>query len=229
MFGVELQSSDIIATSYAGLTVATLATAALTLLGLSWIAERWRVAVALAGVALLASAFMYYGATQVWLATQKVSVASRYVAWFTVQPLQVAAVYFYVYTLKPVPAGIFWRMVAAAILMVLSRYFGEAGIFTPTLGVLLSIAFWLYILGEMYFGSMSEVVIGSSRPIRLGYFWIRLILTLGWVIYPILYFADLVVGAGQSHGIVVLYSLADLINLITVSLIVLAVASQERY
>jgi sensory rhodopsin len=229
MFGVELQPSDLVATSYAGLTVATIAAAALTFLGLSWVAERWRLAVALAGVALLASAFAYYSATNVWLATQKVSAASRYVAWFTVQPLQVAAVYFYVYTLKVVPAGVFWRMVAAAILMVLSRYFGEAGIFNPTLGVLLSIAFWLYILGEMYFGSMSEVVIGGSRSIRLGYFWIRLILTIGWVIYPILYFADLVVGTGQSHAIAVLYSLADLINLISVSLIVLAVASQERY
>jgi sensory rhodopsin len=229
MFAVELQPSDLVATSYAGLTVATIAAAALTFLGLSWVAERWRLAVALAGVALLASAFAYYSATNVWLATQKVSAASRYVAWFTVQPLQVAAVYFYVYTLKPVPAGVFWRMVAAAILMVLSRYFGEAGIFNPTLGVLLSIAFWLYILGEMYFGSMSEVVIGGSRSIRLGYFWIRLILTIGWVIYPILYFADLVVGTGQSHAIAVLYSLADLINLISVSLIVLAVASQERY
>jgi sensory rhodopsin len=229
MFGVELQSNDLVATSYAGLTVATIATAALTLFGLSWIAERWRISVALAGVALLTSALAYYGATHVWLATQKISMASRYVAWFTVQPLQIATVYFYVYTLKPVPTGVFWRMVAAAILMVLSRYLGEAGIFNPTLGLLLSIAFWLYILGEMYFGSMSEVVVGGSRSIRLGYFWIRLILTIGWVIYPILYFADLVVGAGQSHGIAVLYSLSDLINLITVSLIVLAVASQERY
>jgi hypothetical protein len=229
MFGVELQSSDIVATSYAALTIATFATAALTMLGLSWIAERWRAAVGLAGIALLASGFAYLEATQVWMAAHKASVATRYVAWFTVQPLQVAAVYFYVTTLKPVPTGIFWRIAAAAILMVLSRYFGEAGVFNPTLGVLLSIAFWLYILGEMYFGSMSEAVIGSSRAIRLGYFWMRLILTLGWVIYPILYFADLVLGAGQSNAIVVLYSLADLINLITVSLIVLAVASQERY
>ena len=95
--------------------------------------------------------------------------------------------------------------------------------------VLLSIGFWLYILGEMYFGAMPEAIRKGSRAVRLGYFWIRLILTIGWAIYPILHFVDVVIGAGQAPGVVALYTLFDLINLITPSLIVLAVAGQERY
>jgi bacteriorhodopsin len=96
-------------------------------------------------------------------------------------------------------------------------------------GVLLSVAFWLYILGEMYFGAMSDAVRKSSRPIRIGYFWIRLVLTIGWAIYPILHFVDVVIGTGQARSVVVLYTLADLVNLLTVSLIVLAVAGEERF
>ena len=69
----------------------------------------------------------------------------------------------------------------------------------------------------------------GARPVRLGYFWIRLIFTIGWAIYPILHFVDVVIGSGQASGVVALYTLFDLINLITPSLIVLAVASQERY
>ena len=110
--------------------------------------------------------------------------------------------------------------------MVLCRYFGDARIFNPTLGVLLSMAFWLYILGEMYFGAMSDAVRKSSRPIRLGYFWMRLILTIGWAIYPLLHFVDVVIGAGHARGIVVLYTLGSTSSTLDDRL---AVAGAERF
>ena len=229
MFGILFHSSDIVSTSFGVAMIATFATAALTLLGLSWVSERWRIPLAVSGVATLASTFSYVDAGQIWLSTQTMTAAYRYIGWFTVQPLQVAAVFFLARIAGTVPVGVFWRTVVAAVLMVLSRYLGDAGLFNPTLGVLLSMAFWLYILGEFYFGAMSAAVLKASGPMRLGYFWIRLILTIGWAIYPILFFVEDVIGAGQSHGVIVLYTVADLLNLITVSLIVLTVASTERY
>jgi sensory rhodopsin len=229
MFGIPFQSGELVSTVLAVAVVAMFSTAALTLLGLSWVAERWRLTVALSGVALLASGLVYYGAADVWLSAHQLSAAPRFAAWFVVQPLQVASVFFFARNAGAVPAGVFWRTVAAAILMVLSRYLGDARIFNPTLGVLLSIAFWLYILGEMYFGVMAEAVSKASRPLRLGYFWIRLIMTIGWVIYPILEFVDVVIGTGHVSSIIALYTVADFVNLIAVSLIVLAVAGEERF
>jgi sensory rhodopsin len=216
MFGVLYTSRDVVSSAYAGTLIATFSTAVLCFLGLSWTDERWRIPLAMVGVAALASALGYLGAT-------------RYSGWFTVQPLQVAAIYFFASATGKVPVGVFWRMSAAALLMVFSRYLGDAGFFNPTLGALLSIAFWLYLLGEMYFGAMPDIVRKGSRAVRLGFFWIRLILTIGWAIYPILHFVDVVIGSGQASGVVALYTLFDLINLLTPSLIVLAVASQERY
>jgi sensory rhodopsin len=81
----------------------------------------------------------------------------------------------------------------------------------------------------MYFGKMSEVVRKASRPVRLGYFWIRLIMTLGWAIIPILHFVDVVIGTGHVAPIVILYTAADAVNLIILSLIYIAVAGKERY
>jgi sensory rhodopsin len=229
MFGVLYTSRDVVSSAYAGTLIATFSTAVLCFLGLSWTDERWRVPVAMVGVAALASGMDYIGATSLWLTEQKASGAIRFSGWFTVQPLQVAAVYFFARTMGKVPVGVFWRMSAAALLMVFSRYLGDAGFFNPTLGALLSIAFWLYILGELYFGAMPDIIRKGSRAVRLGYFWIRLIMTIGWAIFPILHFVDVVVAAGQASGVVALYTLFDLINLLTPSLIVLAVASQERY
>jgi sensory rhodopsin len=229
MFGVLFGSSDVVSTSIGVATLATFGSSALAMLGMTWTSSRWRVPLALAGVALLVTALQYVGLAQVWFATQKMSAAYRYLGWFTVQPLQVASVFFLARLLGPVPVGVFWRSTAAAILMVLSRYLGDAGIFNPTLGVLLSIAFWLYILGELYFGPMSTAILKGTRPVRLGYFWIRLIFTIGWAIYPILHFVDVVIGVGHTPSVVVLYTIADLVNLIAPSLILLAIASQESY
>ena len=229
MFGVLYTSQDVVSSALAAAMLATFSTALLCLLGLSWTNERWRLPVAMVGVAALASAISYAGASDLWLQTKGASGGIRFSGWFSVHPLQIAAVYFFARTMGQVPVGIFWRLTAAALLMVLSRYLGDAGFFNPTLGVLLSIGFWLYILGEMYFGAMPDTIRKGSRAVRLGYFWIRLIMTIGWAIYPILHFVDVVIGTGQAPGIVALYTLFDLINLITPSLIVLAVAGQERY
>lgn len=229
MFGTLFSSSDIVASSFGTAMIATAATALLTLLGLSWVSERWRIPLALTGVALLASCLGYSEAGTVWLAGHTMSAAYRYTAWFTVQPMQVAALFFYARIAGPVPSGVFWRATVAAVLMVLSRYLGDAGVFNPTLGVLLSIAFWLYILGEAYFGAESTAVRASSKEMRLGFFWIRLILTIGWAIYPILFFVENVIGAGHNTGVIVLYTVADLFNLIVAAMIVLTVAGKDRY
>ena len=229
MFGTLFASSDIVASAIGTAMIATAATALLTLLGLSWVSERWRIPLALSGVALLASCLSYLESGTVWLAGHVLSAAYRYTAWFTVQPLQVAALFFYARIAGPVPAGVFWRATVAAVLMVLSRYLGDATVFNPTLAVLLSIAFWLYILGEAYFGAESAALRGASREMRLGYFWIRLILTIGWAVYPILFFVETVIGAGHNPSVIVLYTVADLLNLIIVAMIVLTVAGTERY
>lgn len=229
MFGHLYTTQDVVSSSLGAALLATFSTAVLCFLGLSWTGERWRVPLAMVGVAALASALAYAGAMGVWLSDAAASAGPRFSAWLTVQPLLVAATYFYARTQGPVPVGVFWRITAAALLMVFSRYLGDATFFNPTLGVLLSIAFWLYILGELYFGAMPEAVRKGPRPVRLGFFWIRLILTIGWAIVPILHFVDLVIGAGQASAVVALYTLSDLVNLVTPSLIVLGAASQDRY
>ena len=64
---------------------------------------------------------------------------------------------------------------------------------------------------------------------RVGYFWLRLIYTIGWAIYPILHFVDVVIGVGQSDGIIALYTVFDILNLIIPAMIVVGVAGQDRY
>src|SRR6516165_5944738 len=229
MFASSFATSDVTGSAFVTAALGCFATAALMFLGLTWVSERWRVPVVLAAVAVGISALSYMSAGELWLSSGKLSIGPRFAAWFAVHPLLVAAAYFFANIAGPVPAGVFWRSTVAAFLMVLCRYLGDAHIFNPTIGVLLSIAFWLYILRELYFGRMADVMRKASRPMQIGYFWIRLIMTVGWAIVPILHFVDVVIGVGHGPVIVTLYTIADLVNLIALALIYLAVAGKERY
>ena len=205
------------------------AAAIICFLGLSWSNERWRVPEALVGTACLVTAVYYAGASGYWYSGGAASAGVRFSAWYSVHPLQVVAVYFYARTQGPLPVGVFWRLAGAALLMVFGRWLGDAGFFDESLGAILSIGFWLYILGEFSFGAIPDKLRESARPVKLGFFWIRLMITLGWAVYPILHFVDTVIGVGQAPAIIVLYSTFDIVNLVIPSLIVVAVAGQDRY
>ncbi|MGC4023820.1 MAG: bacteriorhodopsin [Mesorhizobium sp.] len=74
--------------------------------------------------------------------------------------------------------------------------------------------FWLYILGELYFGGMDEAVRKSpNEPLRRGFFWLRLIATVGWAIYPLGNFLTSFGGYVDDGGLSIAYNVADLLNI----------------
>jgi bacteriorhodopsin len=83
-------------------------------------------------------------------------------------------------------------------------------------------------LGEYYFGRLSEINAKSaSEPVQLGYFWLRLIVTVGWGLYPLAY---LIVRLGNGADVAklsVIYNLADLVNQIGFVLAVLSTAIND--
>lgn len=223
-----LDVQDIASGTFSLTIIALLATSVLMLAGTGWVAWRWKLVVTLGGVTALAAAAHLIVANEVWLATGNMTMIHRYVGWFVTVPLQVVMLYFYVSAYAQVPVGVFWRIAVAAILMVMARYMGEAQLMAPTLGFLLSLAFWLYILGEAFFGRMSERNLRhGSEAAQRGFFWLRLILTVGWAIYPLSYFIATFTGPVEMRYLVTTYNLSDFVNLIAFGLIVLTAAIRE--
>lgn len=226
-----MQTIDITGASYSASLLALAGTAILLLLGTGWVTRGWKIPVALAAVALGVSAFGVLEARQVWLATGEVPLVYHYVGWIVSIPALLIATFFSVRQVGVVANGLFWRLLVTSVLMVLFRYLGEAGFVHPTLAFLIGLAFWLYILGELFFGQLSTVVSKSMTPsVKRGYFWLRLIVTVGWAIYPlanfIISFSDYVDAGGMSTA----YALSDLINRVGFGLALLAMAvlaSQE--
>ena len=230
MDGKFLQATDIAGGSFALLLVASVGTAVLLLLGTGWVARRWKLPVALAGLIALIAVLHYAEARNIWQATHgQMPVIYRYAAWLIGVPVQVATLYFFAGALARVPSGLFWRLMAVAIGMVLARYMGEVGFMNATLGFLIGIIGWLYILGELFFGRIGDIVTKSeNEAAQTGMFWLRLIATVGWAIYPLSYFVASFAGGVDVAKLSIVYNLADLINELTFALVVLTAALRDQ-
>ena len=229
MFGTLFQSSDLVSTSYGVATVATLASAALVLLRAllrvrSLAASRCSVGRGAAGLGAPLSGFppnLDGDATD-----DRRAALCR---WFVVQPMQVAAVYFLARIVGPVPAG---GLLAdgrrgdpdgAVALSGRCAYFQpDAG--RPAVDGLLALH-----TGRDVFRRHGRRGPQCNPPDPARLFLDPPDPDHGWAIYPILHFVDVVIGAGHARPIIVLYTLADLVNLVTVSMIVLAVGGRERF
>ncbi len=219
---------DVASATFLLLTLAMAATTVLLLTGGHWIAPRWRLPVALSSLVPLVGVLHYGFSSLVWLQAHDMPVVFRYVDWMIAAPLQVLALYFLIQTVADTPTGLFWRLLIATVAMVLARYMGETDLLYPTLGFLIGLILWLYVLGELYFGRLAEINAQSaSDPVRLGFFWLRLIVTIGWALYPLSYLIVRLGSGAEVAKLMVIYNLADLVNQIAFVLAVLATAMSD--
>ena len=223
-----LQSTDVIGGSFSLILVGMVGATVLLFLGTGWVVRKWKLSVALAGIVTLIAAAHYYQATGVWLHLAQMPVIYRYIDWLITVPIQVVTLYFFIAALSPPPVGVFWRLLVVAIVMILARYMGEVGFMNATLGFLIGIAGWLYILGEVFFGKLSEINTKSSNEIvQTGFFWLRLIVTVGWAVYPLCNFIASFAGGVDEGQLSIVYNLADFVNQITFGLVILTVALRD--
>jgi len=223
-----LQSTDITGGTFSLTLAGMFATAVLLFLGTGWVSKKWKLPVALAGVVALVATAYYWQAREVWLAAGQMPVIYRYIDWIITVPIQVLTLYFFIAAVARPPVGLFWRLLVVAIVMILARYMGEVDFMHPTLGFLIGIVGWLYILGEVYFGKLGEINSKSAtETVQTGFFWLRLVVTVGWAIYPLCYFIASFAGGVDEGTLSIVYNLADFVNQILFGLIVLFAAMKE--
>lgn len=222
---VVYQTSDLTAASFSVALFGLAATTVLLLMGTAWVGHKWRLPVALCAIAALIGIGSVYEAREAWLAGHGVPVVYHYVGWSVSMPLQVIALFFLAGTAGRLSPGLFWRLVVVSALMVFVRYLGEAQFMHPTLAFLIGLVFWLYLLGEFYFGRMDDAVRASTGDhLRRGYFWLRLIVTIGWAIYPLGNFLTAFAGMVDDGSLSVAYNVADILNRMAFGVAVLSTA-----
>ena len=114
--------------------------------------------------------------------------------------------------------------------MLIFGYLGEAGKLDEYISFGIGMLGWLYVIYLVYFGEAKKVNSQSgNESSQMAFKAIRLIVLVGWAIYPIGYilgnFGDL--GAEGMKAMNIIYNLADLVNKTAFGLVIWAAAKQD--
>ena len=112
--------------------------------------------------------------------------------------------------------------------MLIAGYLGEAGSINATVGFIVGMAGWIYILYEVFAGEAAQASAASnSEAQKTAFSAMKWIVSVGWSIYPIGYFLGYLAGGTDNNTLNMVYNLADFINKIAFGLVIWAAAKSE--
>ena len=223
-----LLPTDVVGGSFWLLTMAMIGATIFFLLERTKVASRWHTTMTLLGVVMLISAVHYFFTKDMWMSTGSAPIILRYMDWVLTQPMQVVLFYFVLTAVTHVSTALFWRLLIGSLVMVIGEFLGAAGYMSATLGFLIGLLGWLYILGELYMGEAGRVNAKSGNDAtHLAFNGLRLIVTIGWAIYPLGYFIEHLGGGVDTNSLNIIYNLADFLNKIVFGFVIYRAAMND--
>jgi len=185
----------------------------------------WKTSVTVAGL-ITGIAFIHYMYMRgVWVQTGDTPTVYRYIDWLITVPLQMIEFYLILSAVRKVSSGMFWRLLIGSLIMIIGGYLGEAEYISRMLGFTIGMLGWIYILYEIFSGEAGRTAAKSgSKPFVTAFNALRMIVTIGWAIYPLGYIFGYFAGGIDENSLNVIYNLADFINKIAFGLIIWAAA-----
>ena len=195
------------------------------------VAAGWRTSLTVAGL-ITGIAFIHYIYMRgVWVQTGDSPTVYRYIDWLITVPLQMVEFYLILAAVRKIPSGIFWRLLIGSLVMIIGGYLGEAGYINSMVGFIIFMAGWIYVLYEIFSGEAGKAAAKSgNKSFSTAFSALRMIVTVGWAIYPLGYIFGNLTGGVDAESLNVIYNLTDFVNKIAFCLIiwVAAVGSDGR-
>ena len=189
---------------------------------------KWRTSMIVGGLVTLVAAVHYFYMRDVWVATGASPTVFRYVDWLITVPLQMIEFYLILAACTAIAVGVFWRLMIGTMVMLIGGYLGEAGFINSTVGFVIGMAGWGYILYEIFAGEAGKVAAEGAPPsVQSAFNTMRLIVTIGWAIYPLGYFFGYMTGGVDANSLNLIYNVADVVNKIGFCLAIWAAATSQ--
>ena len=187
---------------------------------------KWKTSLSVAAMVTGIAAIHYFYMRGVWVETGQTPLVLRYVDWLLTVPLQIIEFYLILAAIAVVRAALFWKLMVASVAMLVFGFFGELGVYPLLLG-LLGVAAWGYIIYEIFLGEASKISAESGTAAsQMAFNALRLIVTIGWAIYPIGYFLG-IGEAGSADALNIIYNLADFVNKIAFGVVIWVAATSS--
>ena len=223
-----LDPSDFVGISFWMISMALVAATAFFFNERARVSKKWMTSLNVSGLVTLVAAVHYFYMRDVWVATNTTPTVFRYVDWLITVPLQMIEFYLILAAVTAVSVGVFWRLLIGTLVMLIGGYLGEAGYMPVWPAFIIGMAGWAFILYEIFLGEASKISASNApAPVRTAFNALRLIVSVGWSIYPIGYFVGYLIGgnpADTANALNIIYNFADLVNKIAFGVIIWAVA-----
>ena len=191
------------------------------------VSAKWRTSMVVAGLITFIAAVHYMYMRDFWVATGESPTVYRYIDWVLTVPLQMVEFFLILVAAgAAVSSGSFWRLLVGTLVMVVGGYLGEAGYISVLLGFIIGMIGWAVIIWEIFRGEASQAAT-TKESVTAAFNAMRLIVLVGWAIYPLGYVFGLMMGSVDADTLNWIYNLADFINKILFGLIIWNAAAKD--
>jgi len=209
-----LNEHDYTAVSFWIISIAMIASTVFFFAEAATVSSHWRTSLHVGGLVTLVAAVHYMYMREYWVAVGKSPIVYRYIDWSITVPLQMIEFNLILKAAKaPIGADGFWRLLIGTVAMLAFGYAGESGAINAWIGFFFGMCGWAFILFEIFAGESSSGAGKCSDAVKQSFNNMRIIVSVGWAIYPAGYFLGQVNRtAGAAQALNVTYNIADFVN-----------------
>jgi len=191
---------------------------------------KWKTSLTVAAMVTGIAAIHYFYMRGFYVSTGDSPTVFRYVDWILTVPLQIIEFYLILAAITVVSVSLFWRLLIASLVMLIAGYLGEVNSGSSSMlwvFFIIGLIAWVYIIYEIFAGEASKISAEKgTEASKKAFNALRLIVTIGWAIYPLGYIYGYA-GGGDIAALNIIYNLADFINKIAFGLIIWSCAVSE--
>jgi len=208
-----LQPNDGVAISFWIISIAMIAATAFFFAEAGTVKSHWKTTLHVGALVTLVAGVHYMYMREYWVQVHKSPIVYRYVDWSITVPLQMIEFNLILKAAgKKVSSGMFWKLLIGTVVMLLFGYLGEIKTLPAWPAFIGGMAGWAFILFEIFAGEAGGTAGECSEAVATSFKNMRLIVTLGWSIYPLGYLFGYLLGAVDDTVLNVVYNIADFVN-----------------
>ena len=188
----------------------------------------WQTSLTVAALVCFVAFWHYMYMRDVWVATGESPTVYRYIDWLVTVPMQIVEFYLILAACTAVSLGVFWKLLAGSLVMLLGGYLGETGVMSAMMGFVVGMAGWVFIIYYIFVGEAAQIKDSAGNEnLVMAFDGIKWIVTIGWAIYPVGYFLGYLGGGVDSGSLNTIYNLADLVNKFLFGLVIWHAAMRD--
>merc|ERR1712046_45818 len=208
-----LSPHDGVAISFWIISIAMIAATVFFLAETSTVASHWQTSLNVGSLVTLVAGVHYMYMREFWVQVHASPIVYRYVDWSITVPLQMIEFNLILKAAgKDTSAAMFWKLLGGTVMMLAFGYCGEISVLPAWPAFAGGLAGWGFILQEIFVGEAGGSVAGCSEAVATSFNNMRMIVTVGWSIYPLGYLFGYLLGAVDETFLNVIYNIADLVN-----------------